>query len=99
MFAVASAAANAVSNIFDSLFATAYRFDVFVGSMGLGEWAKCDGLTIDYQVSTYQTAMNPDENNIASPRFCSSCKIDTPLYFPDVAVTGSDPTKNGVITT
>lgn len=67
--AVASAASNVVSNLVDSLFATSYRFDVFVGSMGLGEWSKCDGLTIDYQVTTYQTAMNPDENNMASPRF------------------------------
>ena len=27
----------------------------------------------------------------ASPWFCSSCRIDVPLYFPDVATTGSEP--------
>ena len=35
----------------------------------------------------------------ARPRFCSSCSTEVPAYLPDVAVTGSDPMKVGVITT
>ena len=35
----------------------------------------------------------------ARPSFGSSCRIDVPLYLPLVAITGSDPTKVGVITT
>ena len=64
----AQIAGAALSNVTAALTGASFRFDVFVGSLGLGEWTKCDGLQVDYQVSTYQTAMNPDENNIASPR-------------------------------
>ena len=61
-------AENAAMSAVVSLFATSYRFDVVIGGFGLGQWAKCDGLQVDYQVSSYQTAMNPDEQNMASPR-------------------------------
>src|SRR2546421_11999797 len=61
-------------------FATSYRFEVHVGTFDLGAWAKCEGLQIDYQVSTYQTAMNPDETNIASPRIWNY--LSRPSYKP-----------------
>ena len=31
--------------------------------------------------------------SIAKPSFCSFCRISIPLYFPEVARTGSEPTK------
>lgn len=71
---------SALESVLNPSFATSYRFEVHVGTFDLGAWAKCDGLQIDYQVSQYQTAMNPDEHNIENPRIWNY--LSRPTYKP-----------------
>ena len=47
--------------------ATAYRFDVTVGTFDLGSWTKCDGLEMDFQYAQYVSGMNVEERTLMSP--------------------------------
>lgn len=72
--------AMGVGDFLNPAFATSYRFEVHVGTFDLGAWAKCDGLQVDYQVSTYQSSMNLEENNMVTPRIWNY--LSRPSYKP-----------------
>src|SRR5437870_19976 len=78
-YAAMAEASNLIDRVLPS-FTTSYRFEVHIGTFDLGSWTKCDGLQIDYQVSQYQTAMCPDENNMLTPRIWNY--LSRPTFKP-----------------